>query len=120
MFCFKCGSEIPDESVFCSKCGTKVAQAEPAASDNKLFKLTIDRKSQLYAVNPPIKISIDSSILLSVDNGKTIQTELPSGKHIIEFSASMRKSRMEIDMDKDMLIQVSFSRLTGKIIAEVL
>ena len=35
MFCFKCGTQLPDNSVFCSACGTRVAQpaaqAAPAA-----------------------------------------------------------------------------------------
>ena len=24
MFCYKCGSELPDESKFCQKCGAKL------------------------------------------------------------------------------------------------
>lgn len=33
MFCFKCGAELPDGSMFCDKCGTKVGneQEKPAA-----------------------------------------------------------------------------------------
>lgn len=29
MFCFKCGTQLPDHSVFCSACGTRVA-GQPA------------------------------------------------------------------------------------------
>ncbi len=34
MFCYKCGAQIPDDSLFCSKCGTKVKVEEP----NKLVQ----------------------------------------------------------------------------------
>ena len=52
MFCFKCGAQIPDESVFCSKCGAKVqALPEPTA---QTYTLTFDRASQVYVANPPI------------------------------------------------------------------
>ena len=45
MFCFKCGAQIPDESVFCSKCGTKVqASPEPVA---QTYALTFDRASHV-------------------------------------------------------------------------
>ncbi len=117
MYCFKCGNQIPDDSIFCSKCGSKVAMEAETSSDGNRHWLTIDRASQIYAINPPIKVAIDHSVLLSVDNGKTIQTELSKGHHIVEFSASMRKTRIELDMTRDTLIKVSFSRLTGKIVA---
>lgn len=120
MYCFKCGNQIPDDSIFCSKCGAKVAIEAETSSDGNHHWLTIDRASQIYAINPPIKVAIDHSVLLSVDNGKTIQTELSEGHHIVELSASMRKTRIELDITRDTLIKVSFSRLTGKIVAEVI
>ncbi|MBS5135892.1 MAG: zinc ribbon domain-containing protein [Oscillospiraceae bacterium] len=118
MYCYKCGNQMPDDYTFCPKCGAKVATAEEHVPDSKTHKLTIDRASQVYLVNPPIKVSIDNSILLSVDNGKNVQVDLPEGHHVIEFSASMRKTTLEIDMQKDTSVEVSFSRLSGKIVAK--
>ena len=38
MFCFKCGKEIPDNSVFCSVCGAKIGEAEPATPSQPTTK----------------------------------------------------------------------------------
>lgn len=124
MYCFKCGAQIPDESVFCSNCGTKVGSqesvsAEPSPQAETKFKLTIDRTSQVYLINPPIKVLIDSDIRLSVDNGKSCDVMLSPGTHHLEFTSSMRTTKLDINMGKDTVIQLNFSRLSGKIIAKI-
>lgn len=124
MYCFKCGAQIPDESVFCSICGTKVGNhesgsAEPSPQAEAKFKLTIDRTSQVYLINPPIKVLIDTDIRLSVDNGQTSDVMLLPGPHHLEFTSSMRTTKLDINLEKDTLIQLGFSRLSGKIIAKI-
>lgn len=124
MYCFKCGAQIPDESVFCSICGTKVGShesvsAEPSPQAEAKFKLTIDRTSQVYLINPPIKILIDTDIRLSVDNGQTSDVMLPPGPHHLEFTSSMRTTKLDINLEKDTVIQLNFSRLSGKIITKI-
>lgn len=118
MFCFKCGAQIPDESVFCSKCGAKVQTSpEPAA---QTYALTFDRASQVYVANPPIKIVIDGEIRLSVDNGRTERVDLTPGHHKIELSGSIRSTKVDVDLQRDTIIKISFSRLSGKLVAEVI
>lgn len=118
MFCFKCGAQIPDESVFCSKCGVKVqASPEPAT---QTYTLTFDRASQVYVANPPIKIVIDGEIRLSVDNGRTEHVDLTPGHHKIELSGFIRTAKVEVDLQRDTVIKISFSRLSGKLVAEVI
>lgn len=117
MYCFKCGAQIPDESVFCSKCGAKIQSTAVPATQT--YVLTFDRASQLYAINPPIKIVIDNSVRLSIDNGKTEQVEMAPGRHKVELSGSFRTAKVDVDLQRDTLIKISFSRLSGKLIAEV-
>lgn len=50
------------------------------------FKLTIDRSSQVYLGNPPIKVIIDNSIRLSIENGHTETVNLPITDQTIELS----------------------------------
>lgn len=119
MYCYKCGAQIPDNSNYCSHCGTKVTDIAQAKSTSDKFNISFDRCSQVYLINPPIKIVIDDKIRLSVDNGKTCSTQLVAGKHHIVFSASFRSTEIEIDLQKDTVINLSFSRLSGKLIAEI-
>ena len=118
MFCFKCGAQLPDESIFCPKCGTRV-QGDPAPAA-QTYTLTLDRASQVYVANPPIKVVIDGSIRLSVDNGKTEQVKLAPGSHKIELAASFHSAKVDVDLQRDTLIRIGFSRLTGKLTTEVI
>lgn len=118
MFCFKCGAQIPDESVFCPKCGTKV-QASPELTA-QTYTLTFDRASQVYVSNPPIKVVIDDEIRLSVDNGRTESVDLAAGPHKIELSGSIRSTKVDVDLQRDTVIEISFSRLSGKLVAKVI
>ena len=63
MFCYKCGTAIPDDSIYCLKCGTKVqssTQEHLSQEYIKKYKLTLDRASQMYVVDVPVKFIIDS------------------------------------------------------------
>lgn len=96
--------------------GSKVIRP-PAA---QTYTLTLDRASQVYVANPPIKVVIDGSIRLSVDNGKTEQVKLAPGSHKIELAASFRSAKVDVDLQRDTLIRIGFSRLTGKLTTEVI
>ncbi len=123
MYCFKCGKQIPDESVFCSFCGTRVDGSETssngAAIEEVKYALTIDRKSQPYLINPPVKVIIDGDIRFGVDNGKTETVPVSSGRHQIELKMSVRQKNIEVDIQKDTTIEIGFNRLTGAITANV-
>lgn len=116
MYCHKCGKQIPDDSAFCSYCGTSIA---PHPEKQQGFRLTIDRKSQVYLVNPPIKVSIDGDTLLSVDNGKVAEVTVSPGLHTIELKASFRSKRLEVDVQKNTIVEIGFDRLTGGITANI-
>lgn len=118
MYCWKCGKEIPDESLFCFICGAKISQgAEPGQVETKekTYTLTIDRASQVYLVNPPIKVTIDDNIRLSVDNGRTETVQLLPGPHQIECKGSFRSASGTVNMDGDKTVEIGFNRLTGAI-----
>ena len=121
MFCYKCGKEITDNSLFCSFCGSKLptGNTAEATSTPDMFTLTIDRSSQVYLINPPIKAVIDNKIRLSVENGRSEQVQLTPGAHHIELSASMRTTIVDLDLQKDSVLTIGFNRLSGKITAKL-
>lgn len=122
MFCYKCGQQIPDDSVFCSKCGTRVSGNSQTANDNPVpasHTLTIDRANQFYLINPAVKAVIDNDLKLWIDNGKCESVRLYDGPHTVEFSYSFRRAVVNIDMVSDTVIEIGWNRLTGKLMARV-
>lgn len=121
MFCYKCGKEIQDNSMFCSFCGAKLPTGNTVESvpAPETVTLTIDRASQVYLINPPVKVVIDEKIRLSVENGRSEQVQLTPGAHHVELSASMRKTVVDLELQKDSVLTIGFNRLSGKIMAEI-
>lgn len=114
MFCSQCGEKLQDNALFCHKCGAKISSvAEPSGK----VKLVLDRASQLYLLNPPIKAVINGTTYVSIENGHTETVELDPGPCIVELSGSFRKAKLEFDLQKDTVIQIGFNRISGKLTA---
>lgn len=47
MFCFKCGTELPDDAMFCTKCGTKIGKEEVSAAESNIVKLSVHEEDEL-------------------------------------------------------------------------
>lgn len=123
MFCRKCGINIPNDSSFCPSCGSPVmsdtSSSSSAVTQRPEYTLTIDRASQMYLINPPIKATIDGSIRLNIENGQTASINISAGNHTIEFKSSFRSTSLDIQISGDTLIEVSWNRITGKLVANV-
>lgn len=118
MFCRRCGKELSNDSVFCSQCGCHVE--ENVQPQEETFVLTLDRSSQLYLLNPPIKAIIDGTKRVSIPSGETATLNLRLGAHKIVFTSCGRTAELDFNMTSDMVISIKFSRLTGGIIAKII
>lgn len=120
MFCSKCGKPVQDDDVFCRYCGAALGTTnndkEQMPDEVMLF---LDRKSQIYIVNPPIKAVIDGSSFLNVENGKTEQIKLKKGPHTIELSSGIRSKKLTIELQADTVLEMGFNRFSGALTAEV-
>ena len=120
MFCSKCGKPVQDDDVFCRYCGAALGTTnndkEQISDEVMLF---LDRKSQLYLVNPPIKAVIDGRSFLNVENGKTEQIKLKKGPHTIELSSGIRSKKLTIELQADTVLEMGFNRFSGALTAEV-
>lgn len=116
MFCIQCGAQLAEGAKFCHVCGQGVAGN---STPSRKVKLTLDRASQLYLLNPPIKAVINGSTYVSIENGHTETVELDPGPCIIELSGSFRKAKLEFDLQQDTVVQLGFNRITGKLTASI-
>ena len=120
MFCSKCGKPVQDDDVFCRYCGAALgttSNGKEQISDEVM--LFLDRKSQLYLVNSPIKAVIDGRSFLNVENGKTEQIKLKRGPHTIELSSGIRSKKLTIELQADTVLEMGFNRFSGALTAEV-
>ena len=117
MFCSMCGEELPNNALFCHKCGAK--QNFSTETGSGTVKLILDRASQIYLLNPPIKATINGTIFASVENGHTETIEVEPGPCVLELSASIRKTTLEFDLQKDTRVEIGFNRISGKITAKI-
>lgn len=122
MFCRKCGKSIPDDSCFCPACGSPINDTSLSAQESNptLYTLTIDRASQVFLASPPIKVTIDNTVYLSVENGHTESVQLQPGKHSLLFKCSLRSAQLDIDLQKNTVVELSWNRITGKIVTNIL
>ena len=116
MFCWQCGEKLPDNALFCQKCGAKIGST---SAPSQKVKLILDRASQAYLVNPPIKAVVNNNTYVSIENGHTETVELDPGPCTLELSSGFRKTRLELNLKKDTVVQIGFNRLSGKLMAEI-
>ena len=127
-YCIKCGAQIPEGVKLCVNCQQRAegpaasgpqAQAGPETGAGQgVYRLTVTRKDQFYLVNPAMKVSVDGVERLHVDNGATMWVDLPAGIHMLGVKSSFRKKELCINMSRNMMVVLSWNRLTGEIEAE--
>lgn len=116
MFCSQCGAKLQESALFCHKCGAKIGNTQEKTGK---VKLILDRASQIYLLNPPIKATINGNIYVSIENGHTETVELEPGPCVVELSGSFRKTKVEFDLKQDTVVQIGFNRITGKLTASI-
>lgn len=74
MFCFKCGSEIPEESEFCMKCGIRLPKNEIS---DFTYDTTIENNVALYAPDELYRMfgnkKIDAIKYVAHDSGMSLK-----------------------------------------------
>ena len=69
IFCHKCGSQEPDDSMFCHKCGTKLVTDDNIGNHNKQSTYNFNTESQREAYTTPQR---NTSIYNIIDTNITI------------------------------------------------
>ena len=81
MFCTKCGTHLPDESLFCSSCGIKLAQVKISKTAIGKCLFEIERKSSIYGMAAKTRVYIDGNLVKELSSGESFSMELNNGKH---------------------------------------
>ena len=74
MFCYKCGTEIPDGAAFCHKCGTKIMSMDNTQQVVKKSQVSVeiinDVNLQESAVTPVNPVQVQQQAVTSSKTGK--------------------------------------------------
>ncbi len=81
--------------------------------------LKLRREKQWYLVNPAIDVTIDQGQPFGLENGQEIVFPIAPGLHRLHFSCHVRSHDLDIHVQNNMCVQVSWDRLWGSLKAEV-
>lgn len=118
MFCNNCGKENPKDSKFCSNCGKNII-SDIDIDNSKMHTIEIFRESQLFLINPAVNVAVNGVNKLSIANGENVKLKLEEGKYEITFTMSLRKKVVQIDLKKDIHIDLKWNRFTGSMVVNV-
>lgn len=94
-------------------------QTGPAGNAAAGLWLKLRREKQWYLVNPAMEITIDQGQPCSLENGQEIVIPITPGPHRLHFSCHVRNHDMDIFVQGNMCVQISWDRLWGSIKTEV-
>ena len=105
--CPECGHQYSSELATCPNCGFKT---------HRTTKITIHGYKESFAMNPAVKISIEGRPVGSVEKGGTTVVEIDHDC-IIDFSCSVRTTRIAVKVGQKEHVMLSFNRTTGALSA---
>lgn len=80
--------------------------------------LTIIRRSDKLAYNPPIKMVVDGGGKYTFKHSDTIQIPLLPGEHTLEFTAVLLKKAFTFQLAADMVLTIHWNYFTGLVDVE--
>lgn len=107
VICRECGHQYSSEIATCPKCGFKTPRTT---------KITIHGYKEPFAMNPPVKISIEGRQVGAVEKGGTTIVEIDHDC-IINFSFGIRTTSHAVKVGQKEQIMLSLNRTTGSLSA---
>ncbi len=107
LVCPECGHQYSSELATCPNCGFKT---------HRTTKIKIHGYKESFAMNPAVNISIEGRSLGSVGKGETTEVEIDHDC-VIDFSCSVRSTRIAVKVGQKEQVMLSFNRTTGALSA---
>lgn len=108
--CQECGKEVSDKAANCPNCGCPIAV---------LSKVMVYGYTQTFLVNPKVIVYMNGQEVGSVANGGVIEIPITETSEV-EFKCSLRKSTISAPFGQVTKVKISWNRLTGKMIPQVI
>lgn len=95
--------------------GGTAKPAGPENHDSTQFALVVSMKKQVFIVPPKVTVKIHNTITEIISQEKPHTFYLAPGRYQIEFTSSIRKTLIELDLSGNVSIEVSFNKAMGYI-----
>lgn len=107
--CPECGNQVSDQAPACPRCGVPIFRES---------KVVVYGYTQQFAVNPKVKVFWNGSLVGSVKKGQRLAIDIDRDGEIV-FKSSIRSASVQVQAGHVTNIKISWDRITGKMIPEV-
>lgn len=107
--CSECSSEVSDKAVSCPKCGN------PIFSESKIV---IYGYTQMFAITIKVQVFWNGESIGISKKGDKMEFPIDQDG-ILKFKAQMRTAELNIKAGKVTNVKVSFDRISGKMIPQI-
>ena len=109
--CSECGKEISDKAEVCVNCGNPINQKQES-------KVMVYGYTESYLLNPPVKIYIGENLVGEVKKGGLFENDIESDIELT-FKCNLRKASVEVKAGRVTKIKLSWNRLTGQLVPQI-
>ena len=101
MYCNNCGAELPEGTKFCSNCGSSVSASSDVVCVPERHNFMLVRQSATIGAATAVSVEIDGRFIDKINNGKTLNTILTTGEHVITLTAGGNSAQKVIRVPQD-------------------
>lgn len=108
-YCVHCGTEL-----FNSDMNLEKSQSSNLTKSDEFFTVTFKYPRQFYIVYPVLHVTIGNhSVDLHVDD--IVPIKVKKDRYLVVGKMSFRKTKYDLNVDKDIMLRLEFNRITGGI-----
>jgi hypothetical protein len=107
--CPECGNEVSDKAPACPRCGVPVFRES---------KVVVYGYTQQFATHPKVQVFWNGSPVGSVKRGDCISIDIDADGDI-SFKSSIRKASLRVQAGRVTNIKISWNRITGQLIPQI-
>ncbi|HEY6730688.1 MAG TPA: zinc ribbon domain-containing protein [Solirubrobacterales bacterium] len=107
--CPECGKEVSDRAPRCPNCGVPIFRES---------KVVVYGYTQQFAFNPKVHVFWNGAPVGSVKKGGAISFDVEEDGEV-SFKSSIRKASVPVEAGRVTNIKISWDRITGKMVPQV-